>query len=178
MRFLRKSQVKDERLINNKNKIYAEIYVLVVVICIISAVVKSFIYDFNFEHVITEFIILITGSIYFMYRSVRLGVFSAEVELHDRQNRWSTQKKNLLIGIGLGVGIALVMGINSAVQYADGVPQSIHYFFLVGFIALMIYLPFFVVVLVVGNEIAKRKSDHVMNKMLDIDEFGDDNEKH
>ena len=178
MEFFNKSQVKDERVVNTRNKIYAEIYFLVAAICTISVIVKHLIYGVNMEYVITELTILFLGGIYFLYRSVMLGVFSAEVELHDRKNKWSTKKKNLFISVGLGIGIALVMGINSAVQYADGVQQRIEYFFLVGFVSLMIYLPVLVGVLVTGNEIAKRKSDNVMNKMLDDDEFGDDNEKH
>ena len=178
MGFFNKSQVKDERVVNIRNKIYAEIYVLVATICTISVIVKYFIYGYNLEYVMTELTILFLGGIYFLYRSVTLGIFSAEVELHDRKNKWSTKKKNLIMSVGLGIGIALAMGINSAVQYADGVQQSIEYFFLVGFVSLMIYLPFLIIVLVAGNEYAKRKSDNVMNKMLDDDEFGDDNEKH
>ncbi|WP_087974787.1 DUF6773 family protein [Oceanobacillus rekensis] len=178
MGFFKKSQVKDEWVINTRNKIYAEVYVLVVVLCSISAIVKYFVYDLNMEHVLTELIILITVGIYYLYRSIRLGIFSAEVELHDRKNKWSMQKKNLFMSVGLGIGIALFMGINSSVRYADGVQQSIYYFLITGFGSLMIYLPFFVVILVAGNEMAKRNSDRAMNKMLDNDEFGDDDEKH
>lgn len=176
--YFKKDEVQDERLVNTRNKIYAELYILVSMICGISVTVKYFIYGFDIEHIITELILLFIGGMYFLYRSVRLGVFSAEIELHDRKNKWSMKKKNLVMSVGLGVGIALVMGINSSVQYADGVQQSIYYFFITGFASLMIYLPFLVIVLVLGNEAAKRKSDRVMNKMLDNDEFGDDDEKH
>ena len=178
MGFFKKSKVKDEWVTNTSNKIYAEIYVLVVLICSISAIVKYFIHGNNMEHILTELIILITSGIYFLFRSVRLGIFSAEVELHDRKNKWPMQKKNLFMSVGLGIVIALFMGINSSVRYADGIQQSVSYFFITGFGSLMIYLPFFVTLLVIGNEIAKRKSDQNINKILDNDEFGDNDEKH
>ena len=178
MVFFKKSVTQDERVFNIKNKIYAEIYMLVIVICGISALVKHYVYDLNIEHMFTEFIILIAGAIYYMFRSVMLGVFSAEVELHDRKSKRSMHQKNLIYSIAFGIGIALFMGINSAVRYAEGPGQSMEYFFITAFASLMFYLPFFVIILVVGNGIAKRKSDKVMSKMLDDDEFGDDDEKH
>lgn len=178
MIFSKKNRMQDEWVVHTRNKIYAELYVLVVIICNISAILKYFVYGLSIEHVLTELLILFACGVYYLYRSVRLGLFSAETELHDREHKWSRQKKNLFGGIGLGVGIALVMGVNSAVQYAEGTQQSIYYFFLTAFASLMIYLPFFVVVLVVGNEMAKRKSDRIMNNMLDQDEFGNDDEKH
>ncbi len=113
-----------------------------------------------------------------MYRSASLGIVSAEIEMHDRKSKWSHQKKNLFSSLILGIGIALVFGINSAVQYAEGVNQSIYYFLLTTFVSLIIYIPFFLIFLVVGNETLKKKSDKAINKMLDDNEYGDNDEKY
>ncbi|WP_217586280.1 DUF6773 family protein [Lentibacillus saliphilus] len=173
MGLFKKRAVQDERVVNMKNKIYAELYILILVICAASVVIKRFVYEPGFEHISTELTILIAGGLYYTYRSAKLGVFSAEVELHDRQSKWSMQKKNLVMSIGLGVVIALAFGINSAVQYAEGFAQSVYYFLLTAFGSLMIYLPVFIMLLVVGSELAKRKSEREIDKML-----GDDDEKY
>lgn len=177
MSLFKKANVKDERITNIKNKIYAEIFILVIVICGISSFVKGTIYDMGIESIITELSILFISGVYYLYRSTRLGVVSAEVEMHDRKSKWPQKKKNLVYGIILGVGIALFLGINSAVRYAEGVGQSIYYFFLVAIVSLIFYLPFFLFVLVVGHDVAKKKSDEAIDKMLD-DESGDDDEKY
>lgn len=178
MGLYKKFNIEDERITNLKNKIYAEIYILVIVICGISSVVKCTIYDRSIEDITTELIILIVSGLYYVYRSTRLGVISAEVEMHDSRSKWPQKKKNLFIGVALGIGIALFFGINSAVQYADGVGQSIYYFLLTTAVSLMIYLPFFLIILVVGHDVIKKKSDKAMNEILDDDESGDDNEKY
>ncbi|RLJ86631.1 DUF6773 family protein [Planococcus citreus] len=177
MGLFKKSGIKDERITNTKNKIYAEIHILVMVIAVVSIVFKYFIYNRGIESVTTELLILFLSAVYFMYRSTSLGVFSAEIEMHDRESKWPQQKKNLVASITLGVVIALVFGTNSAVQYADGLLQSIYYFFLTALVSLMIYLPFFLIFIVGGNEILKRNSEKSIDRMLH-DESGDNDEKH
>jgi hypothetical protein len=172
-----KLKVKDERITHIQNKIYAEIYILVIVICGVSMGVKHYAYGLYIEDMATELVILIASGVYYVYRSASLGIFSAEMEMHDRKSKRSMQKKNLIASISLGIGIALYFGINSAVRYADGLGQIIYYFFLTAAASLMIYLPFLIMFLVVGNEVMKRKSDKAINKMLD-DESGDDDEKY
>ena len=178
MAFYKRKAFEDERISNMKNKIYAEIYIVVVVISFISTILKYFIFNLGPASIATELTILIASGMYYLYRSASLGIVSAEVEMHDSTNKWSRQKKNILSSIALGVGIALVFGINSAVQYAEGVNQSITYFLLTTFVSLLIYLPFFFIFLVVGNQTLKKKSDNAINKMLDEDESGDNDEKY
>ncbi|NLY80584.1 MAG: hypothetical protein GX072_12080 [Lysinibacillus sp.] len=125
------------------------------------------------ESIATELMILFLSGVYYMYRSIKLGLYSAEVEMHDQKSKWPQKKKNLYIGIALGIGVALFFGINSAVQYAEGVGQSLYYFVLSATASLMIYLPLFIILLVVGHEVMKKKSDKAIEKML-----GDDNEKY
>ncbi|SFE58276.1 DUF6773 family protein [Alteribacillus iranensis] len=172
------SKIQDERVLHTKYKIYSEIYILVIIICGISALLKRYVYDLTIEHMFTEFIILLAGAIYYVVRSVMLGIFSADVEMHDQKSKHSMRKKTLIYSVVFGLGIALFMGVNSAVRYAEGPGQSIEYFFITAFGSLMIYLPFFVIILVVGNEVGKRMSDKAVNKMLDADDSGDNDEKH
>ncbi|MCH4825398.1 DUF6773 family protein [Planococcus halocryophilus] len=177
MRFYKKTKFEDERLTNIKNKIYAEVYILIIVFLSISIVLKYFIYNLGAQSITTELIILFVSGIYSAYRSTKLGLFSAEIEMHDRKSKWSRQKKNLFASIILGVGIALFFGINSAVQYAEGTLQSIHYFLLTTLVSLMMYLPFFLIFFVLGNEVLKKNSENSINKMFD-DESGDSDEKY
>lgn len=177
MGLYKKSGGEDERIANIKNKIYAEVYILVMVITSVSAVFKYFVYHVGIEGIATELILLFASAVYYTYRSTKLGVFSAEIEMHDRKNKWSQQKKNLFASVVLGVVIALVFGINSAVQYADGIYQSIQYFLITGFASLLMYLPFFLIILVVGNEILRKNSENSINKMLD-DESGENHEEY
>lgn len=178
MSLYKKKAFEDERITIIKNKIYAEIYIVVVVISFISIILKYFIYNLGPSSIATELTILIASGVYYLYRSASLGIVSAEVEMHDSTSKWSKRKKNIISSIALGVGIALVFGINSAVQYAEGVNQSITYFLLTTFVSLLIYLPFFLIFLVVGNETLKNKSDKAINKMLDDEESGDIDEKY
>lgn len=178
MNFYKKTNSDDERITNIKNKIYAEIYILVIVISGISAILKYFIYNLGLGSIATELTILIASGVYYVYRSTRLGIISAEIEVHDRRSKWSHKKKNLFASIALGIGISLVFGINSAVQYGEGVNQSVFYFFLTTFVSLLIYLPFFLIFLVAGHTALKKESEKAINKMLDNDEPGDHDEKY
>lgn len=167
----KKSKVKDERIINMQNKIYSEIYLLVMGISVISIFLKYFIYNLEIESLATELAILFFSSVYYMYRSMKLGIFSAEVELHDQKSKWTMRKKNFYISIAAGIVIALIFGIHSAVEYAEGTRQSIYYFVITTLGSLIIYLPVFFVILVVGHEMMKKKSDEAIEKMLgDTDE--------
>ncbi|EIM05376.1 hypothetical protein A1A1_16680 [Planococcus antarcticus DSM 14505] len=177
MGLYKKSNLKDERITNIKNKIYSEIHILVMVILSISVVLKYFFYNLGAESIATELFIFFASGVYSIYRSTKLGVFSAEIEMHDRKSKWSKQKKDLFLSITLGIVIALGFGINSAVRYADGTSQSISYFLLTTFASLLIYLPFFLIFVVGGNEVLKKNSEKSINKMLD-DEPGDYDEKY
>jgi len=178
MRLFKQTKVIDERIVNLKNKIYAEVFIIVTIICSLSSIVKYFFLDKGIEDIVTELIILIFSSAYYTYRSMQLGIFSAEVEIHDATSKWPRRKKNLVGSIIGGVVIALIFGINSAVRYGDNLGQSIEYFFMVTFVSLMIYLPFLIITLVIGHDTLYKKSDDVVNKMMINSDSGDENEEH
>ncbi|SFD68432.1 hypothetical protein SAMN05216238_103142 [Lentibacillus persicus] len=177
--FYRKRNTKDERITIIENKIYREIYILVMAICLVSVGVKLYMHGVRLDNVLTEWIIIIAGGVYHSYRSATLGIFSDEVEMHDRTNSMSKEKKNLLIGMGIGVVLACYFGLRSAILYGNGGIDSVYTFLLVFFVSFLIYIPFFVLVSTISFTIMKRKSDKAVAKQLsEQEEAGDDDEKH
>lgn len=177
MGFFKRNKNEDEWLVQTRNKIYAEIYVIIVAIAGLSLFIKAFVYKFELTHILTELILLLTVGFYYAYRSIYLGVYAAEIEMKDRHSKWPSQKRNIIYALVLGFGIALAMGLNSAIRYADGLSESILYFTLTSLVSLIIYLPISILFIVVGNEILKKKSEKIADNMLD-DVNGDDHEKY
>lgn len=163
----------DERVVHLQNKIYREIYVLVLLICIGSIVVKSIIHGFQPGLVVAELVILFSQGVYYAVRSANLGVFSAEVELHDRESRLSMNKKNVIIGLAVGVVIALFFGIRSAIVYGEGTGQSIYYFGIVFLASLIMYVPVLVLILVTSYQAALKRSERAIERELEEDEESD-----
>ncbi len=161
---------QDERVTNEQNKIYREIYVLIFLICLGSVVYKYITLGFEIENVATEFIIFLVGRIYYSFRSTQKGLFSSEVEMHDTKSRWSYQTKNVVFGIAFGVLIGLFFGFHSAFQYADSKMEAIGYFFLVFGVSMMMYIPVLVIGSVISYSIAKKRSDKAMERQLEDDE--------
>ena len=165
-----KRKMVDERVQNIQNKIYREIYNIVSIICFISLIVKTVIFELGIEHVATELIVLTVSGIYYCYRAMYTGVLSEEVEIHDANSKLRYSTKTIFIGIFTGVVIALAMGLNSALNYADSNAQAIEYFFMVFFVSLLIYVPFLALFLFIGHQSAVKKSQQVNDKMLKDDE--------
>ncbi len=165
-----KRKVIDERVQNTQNKIYREIYYIVSVICFISLIAKTVIYGRGVEHVATELVILAACGIYYSFRGMYSGVLSEEVEIHDANSKYRFSTKTIFLGILCGVVIALAMGLNSAINYADNNTQALEYFFMVFFISLIIYAPFLAVVLYTSHQSAIKKSKQINDKMLEDDE--------
>ncbi|MRX74387.1 hypothetical protein GJU40_19900 [Bacillus lacus] len=154
-----KSKIVDERVYQAQNKIYREIYILIMVITLASIVYKYFTIGVQVNVIATELIILLSQAVYYLYRSARMGIYSAEVEMHDNNSKMPAVKKNLLGGTLTGIGISLFFGFHSALSYADTTSQALSYFFLVFFISLIIYIPFFIAFLMIPHLSAKRLSE-------------------
>ncbi|TMN23356.1 DUF6773 family protein [Lentibacillus cibarius] len=178
--FFRKNHIKDERIANIRNKIYKEMYILVIIICLISVAIKFYQNGFHLEEVYTEWFIFIITSIYFSYRSANLGIYSDEVELHDRASGMSREKKNLIIGIIIGIVFSGFLGLNSAISYTDGIADGFFTFFLVFFTCIVIYVPMLSIMMIISHAMMKRKSDKAAARQLkDLHEDdGDSDEKH
>lgn len=150
----------DERIVNIQNKIYKEIYMLVMLICLASVIGKFIMLGMD-TSVITELAILLASSLYYLIRSASLGIYSDAVEVHDRTSKFKMSTKNIITGSVMGVGLALFFGLRSAVLYADGGLQSLWYFVLVAFVSLMIYVPLFLALTFGLHTVANKASAHV-----------------
>ncbi|MBD1379782.1 DUF6773 family protein [Metabacillus arenae] len=147
--FKKKDIAVDERIVNSKNKIYKEMYLLILAVCILSIVVKYALYGMNTHLVITELVILLAQGIYYVVRSVGMGIFSDDVEVHDRTSKVPMGMKNLISGLFFGVALAIFFGVRSAMDYGETILEQIWYFILVFFASLMIYAPFFGLILAI-----------------------------
>lgn len=153
----------DERLENSRNKIYKEIYLIISVICAVSLVIKTYILETGVEGIVLELLILLVSGVYFLARSIFMGLYWDEVELHDRKSKVPMSRKGLYMSGGFALVIAIFMGINSAVSYADSGTQGLWYFVLVSFVSIMIYLPILLILSGGVYVLAKKfgiKSDH------------------
>ena len=163
----KRKKFSDERVTNMQNKIYREIYILIMLICFVSIIFKYWTIGRDFNLIITEFLILILSSFYYLYRSTKMGIFSEEVEISNANHKIKYSTGTMAYGIILGVVISILLGVNSAFNYADSTAQAIQYFFMVFFILLIIYIPVLLVLLLVPYSMAKRQSDKVNRKMLE-----------
>jgi hypothetical protein len=157
----------DERVESVKNKTYKEAYSMALIICFFSIIVKFYLYGVNTDLVFTEFLIIIVTTFYYSIRTVWLGIYSDEVEIHDRTSKLSMDVKSILFGLGSGVAIAVFFGIRSAVLYGNE-GNMLKYFILVFFASLMIYCPIFVLTLFLHKAANKISKDIVQKNQDEI----------
>lgn len=164
MKWFNRSKVEDERIVHMKNKIYKEVYILIMSICAISTLVKSFMQS-DWKSSLLELVIVVAGSLYFSIRSVFLGIYSDEVEVHDSRSKISLSTRNMLWGMGCGVFLALFFGIRSAILFGDGSwSTGLWYFFLVSFVSLVMYIPLFAGGSVIVHQFANKASQRMSEK--------------
>jgi hypothetical protein len=154
---------RDERVEAAKSQIFRELYYLMMGFAGISVIVKSIMYPENWKASFFELLLIIFSSVYYILRSVQKGLYTDEIEVHDQQNKRSMSQKNLLIGLGSGIAIALFFGIRSALVFG-GEGTTILFFFFSFIASLMIYIPFFVGFMVIGDQLARKASLRNANK--------------
>ncbi|MFD6210721.1 DUF6773 family protein [Peribacillus sp. NPDC060253] len=166
--FKRKKRITDERVENVRNKIYKEMYHVILAICLVSALFKLYKYGAGSGELYLECVIIVAGGLYYLARSIFLGVFWDEVEMHDRTSKTPMSRKTIFGTVALALIIAIFMGVNSAVSYADGSSQGVWYFVMVSFVSVMIYLPilllFFGGIYLLAKKIGMKNSED--NKKL------------
>ncbi|MCA0172939.1 DUF6773 family protein [Bacillus sp. RAR_GA_16] len=156
----------DERVTNLQNKIYREMYILIVVICALSVVYKQFLVEGGTQHLWTEIIILFVSSVFYIVRSAMLGIFSNEVEMRE-SSKLSFNRRNFMVSLFLGVGFSLLLAIRNSLKYGEGTQETIYFFLSILFGCLMIYIPVLFAIMVLPLAIAKRKSDQVNEQELE-----------
>ncbi|MDD1505653.1 hypothetical protein PVA17_23310 [Lysinibacillus sp. CNPSo 3705] len=173
-----KSKHVDERIKNQQNKIYKEIFFFVIVICLISILIKFITEGVSSVNVLTERLILLFSAVYYCGRAAYLGIFTDEVEIHDSTSKFKLSTKFIIFGVAIGMVIAIIMGVNSAFNYAESTPQAIYFFSLVFFVSLLLYASCIAGILLLFYGLAKKKSDRVIQRMLEDEDSGDRCEKH
>ncbi|MDM5452176.1 DUF6773 family protein [Peribacillus simplex] len=166
--FKRTKKIKDERVEHVRNKIYKEMYHVILAICLVSALFKLYKYGAGSGELYLEFVIIVAGGLYYLARSIFLGVLWDEVEMHDRTSKTPMSRKTIFGTVALALIIATILGLNSAVSYADSSSQGLWYFVLVSFVSVMIYLPmlllFFGGIYLLAKKIGMKNSED--NKKL------------
>lgn len=161
--FREKVKTIDERIISIQNRIFKEVYFLAAAICIISIVVKTFLYDFDIALVGTEVLIILASGAYYGIRTVILGIYSDETEMYERKSKISLTAKNIIIGLAMGIAIAVLFGVRSSILYADNT-NRLWYFVLVFFASFIIYCPLLAGFLAIWHVIAKKLSEKANRK--------------
>ncbi|MDX8367086.1 DUF6773 family protein [Cytobacillus sp. IB215665] len=164
---LKRHKQVDERLLNLQNKIYKEIYFMIMCITIISIIVKFIVYGVGSKFILTELIILIITGLYYMVRAGHLGIFTDEAEMHDRNSKIKLSTKNVIVGLIIGIFISVILATSSAINYANSKGESIYFFIIVFIASFMMYVPFFVGIISIPFLITKKKSDQVVRKGLE-----------
>ncbi|MFE3976491.1 MULTISPECIES: DUF6773 family protein [unclassified Peribacillus] len=166
--FKRTKKIKDERVEHVRNKIYKEMYHVILAICLVSALFKLYKYGAGSWELYLEFVIIVAGGLYYLARSIFLGVLWDEVEMHDRTSKTPMSRKTIFGTVALALIIAIILGVNSAVSYADSSSQGLWYFVLVSFVSVLIYLPilllFFGGIYLLAKKIGMKNSED--NKKL------------
>jgi len=168
--FTGRTKVLDERIVNMQNKIYREIYMGIMALCMLSIGWKFYLNGSDPGNVITELVIMVGQGIYYIIRSTSMGLLSSEVEMHNKNSRLSFTKKNIILPAMVGLGLAAFFATNSAINYADTREESIYYFVLVFFVTLLFYIPFFLIIFGGPFLAAKKISDKIESKELEDDE--------
>lgn len=160
--FKKRTKLLDERLENSKNKIYKEAFFIVQAICFLSIIVKDLLYEVNLKAIAIELLIIIIPLIYTLIRTIYLGIYSDEVELHDRTNKISITTKSFILGIVLGICMALFFGLRSAFLYGTTTAMRLCYFISVFIVCFFIYVPLYIIVFIMpvmlATKTAKKQS--------------------
>lgn len=128
-------KIKDERVEQAKNKIYAELMQLVYLFIALSFIVKALYFKMNLSQCMTEYVILIATPIYQMVRSRQLGVVLA-TNLRNQMN----PKKNILSAI-VGVALFFFFWVSSGKQVsAEFAIGYIVTFFVVFFLVRVVFV--------------------------------------
>lgn len=156
----------DERLEGAKRRIYKEAYFLVMAICTVSLIYKSWVHGFGTQATLLESLVLVGSSLYCLVRSITLGVIADEVEMTDRMSKWSTNQRALVTSLVAGFILAVLFGLRSAVVYGDSTNRLSH-FGLVFITTLLFNVPLLAIASVVGTKVAQKISEMTSRRNTD-----------
>ncbi|WP_270181182.1 DUF6773 family protein [Alkalihalobacillus sp. CinArs1] len=160
-------KVLDERVTALQDGIFRELYAIVVGLCGLSIFYEQFFGDISLGKVWLELVIIIGGGAYYLLRSSMLGIFTDEVEMHDRSSKWKMNTKNMVISVLVGLGISLTFATINSQRFGETRSETIEFFFVIFFVSMMIYIPFMFAILVLPYAMAKYRSDNVNEEELE-----------
>ena len=99
---MKNNQINDERVINERRKITAEAYGLIMIFLLISMLVKQFIFHSEFNEYAVEFIAFFGSSIYIVIRNIFVG-----------NNLYEENKKRLPIMNSIIMGLSSTFALAS-----------------------------------------------------------------
>ncbi|WP_377890281.1 DUF6773 family protein [Alkalihalobacillus sp. R86527] len=169
-----KNKQFDERVTTIQNKIYRELYLIIVIICGLSVVYKVSFEGSTGGSIMTEILILIISGIFYLIRSSMLGIFTDEVDMYERKSKWKVNTRNLVLSLLAGLAISLTFAFVNSQKYADTREETIYFFLSIFAGSMMIYLPFLIGVFVLPYALAKYKSDRVNERELEDMEEDDE----
>ncbi|MCA0987333.1 DUF6773 family protein [Guptibacillus algicola] len=175
MKLFSKRKVLDERIAGLQNGIFRELYSITVGLCGLSIFHEQFFGDSSLENLWLELLIIIGGGVYYLVRSSMLGIFTDEVEMHDRSSKWKMSTKNIVISVLVGLGGSLSIATINSLRFGETRGETIEFFFMIFFTCIIFYIPFLFAILVLPYAFAKYRSDKV-NKN-ELGEMDDDDEQ-
>lgn len=147
---MKNNQINDERVINERRKITAEAYGLIMIFLLISMLIKQFIFHSEFNEYAVEFIAFFGSSIYIVIRNIFVG-----------NNLYEENKKRLPIvnSIVMGVSATLALVFLRYKEFDtrnDFILESIEVFI---FTTLSSFLFIYIV-----NKVTQKRIKHMENK--------------
>lgn len=100
---MKKIQINDERVINQKRKINGEAYVLIMIFLLISILIKQFILHSEFSEYAVEFIAFFGSSIYIVVRNISVGN-----DLYGKDKKRLPIVNSIIIGVVVTFTLSLL----------------------------------------------------------------------
>ena len=100
---MKNNQINDERVINERRKITAEAYGLIMIFLLISMLIKQFIFHSEFNEYAVEFIAFFGSSIYIVIRNIFVGN-----NLYEENKKRLPIMNSIIMGLSSTFALALL----------------------------------------------------------------------
>ncbi|WP_159881666.1 DUF6773 family protein [Paenibacillus puerhi] len=163
---MKNKKIKDERIMQLKNKIQSEAYMVVIFLAGISCFIKSHVMDLDFSQFAVEFGIIILSTAYIAIRSMLIG--------HDLMNNSKGGKVLTITSIlAISLAISIINGVRNYSLYSDkysGVFDGLFISVLVvTFISAVVFISVVFALLYGSNLLGQRRIEKKLNEVEDDD---------
>lgn len=109
---MKNKKIKDERIVQTQNKIFAEAYFVTVLLLFLSVFVKAYLVKCDYTNYIGEVGIIVLSTIYIAIRSMTMG-----------NPLFDTSKRNKILcilgALGASIAITVINGIKNYASYGE-----------------------------------------------------------